>query len=162
MYDASSVCSARTTSTSGISGAGLKKCSPRQRSGRALPAAIAVIEIAEVLLASTARSSQMPSRAAKSSRLAPMSSTIASITSWQPASAPSSLTSVSRSSAPPPLVLAALALLDAAREPALDARARALERGVVDVAADDLAAALEQHLCDARPHLCRGRRLPRA
>ena len=46
--------SARTASTSGISGAGLKKCSPRQRSGRALAAAIAVTEMAEVLVASTA------------------------------------------------------------------------------------------------------------
>ena len=51
-----------------------------------------------------------------------------------------------------PLVLAAPALLHAAREPA-SMRPRALERRVVDVAADHLEAALEQHLRDARPHL---------
>ena len=50
------------------------------------------------------------------------------------------------------LVLAAQALLDAPREARLDARARALERGIVDIAADHLAAALQQHLGDARPH----------
>ena len=39
-----------------------------------------------------------------------------------------------------------------ALETVLDAPPCALERGVVDVAADDLAAALEQNLGDARPH----------
>ena len=51
-----------------------------------------------------------------------------------------------------PLLVAAQALLDAPRESRLDARAGALERSLVDVAADHLAAALEQHLGDARPH----------
>ena len=50
------------------------------------------------------------------------------------------------------LVLAAQALLDAPREARLDARACALERGIIDIAADHLAAAFQQHLGDARPH----------
>ena len=37
----------------------------------------------------------------------------------------------------------------------------ALERRVVEIAADDLAAALEQHLRDARPHRAEARRRPR-
>ena len=51
-----------------------------------------------------------------------------------------------------PFVLAAQPFLHAPREARLDARACTLERGVVDVTADDLAAALEQHLGDARSH----------
>ena len=135
-----------------MSGAGLKKCSPRQRSGRALPAAIAVTEIAEVLVASTARSPQMPSSAAKSSRLARdlLDDRLDhELAAREPVEVGHERQPLERGA---PLLVAALPLLDAPREPALDARPRALERGVVDVAADDLAAALEQHLGDARPH----------
>ena len=60
--------------------------------------------------------------------------------------------SVRRASAARRSSLAAQTLLDAAREPRLDARAGALQRGLVDVAADHLAAALEQHLGDAGTH----------
>ena len=48
------VASPATTSTSRISGGGLKKCMPQTRSGRSAPAAIAVTESEEVLVASTA------------------------------------------------------------------------------------------------------------
>ena len=48
---ASVVRSARTISTSGISGAGLKKCMPTTRSGRPLAAATSVTESAEVFVA---------------------------------------------------------------------------------------------------------------
>ena len=81
-----------------------------------------------------------------------MSSTIASITSWQPARPPRSLTSVSRSSASRRSSSLRCPFATRRVEPALDARAGARERRVVDIAADDLAAALEQHLRDARAH----------
>jgi hypothetical protein len=45
---AAAVASPRTTSTSRMRGAGLKKCSPTTRSGRCSPAAMAVTEIDEV------------------------------------------------------------------------------------------------------------------
>ena len=77
--------SARTISTSGISGAGLKKCIPTTRSGRSVAAAISVTESAEVLVASTASGRQIRSSSAKSSRFGASSSTIASITRSQPA-----------------------------------------------------------------------------
>ena len=47
---------------------------------------------------------------------------------------------------------AALPFLHAPREARLDARACTLERGIVDIATDDLAATLEQDLRDAGPH----------
>jgi hypothetical protein len=46
--------SPRISSTSAIRGTGLKKCMPMKRSGRAVAAASAVIEIDEVLVARTA------------------------------------------------------------------------------------------------------------
>ena len=46
----------RTTSTSGSTGAGLKKCIPTTRSGRAVAFATSVTESAEVFVASTASS----------------------------------------------------------------------------------------------------------
>ena len=49
--------SARTTSTSGISGAGLKKCIPTTRSGDDVAAAISVTDSAEVFVARTASGS---------------------------------------------------------------------------------------------------------
>ena len=67
---ASAVSSARTISTSGINGAGLKKCMPTTRSGVAVAAAISVTESADVLLASTARSRRsVPGRRKRPFRL---------------------------------------------------------------------------------------------
>ena len=51
---ASLVSSPRISSTSAMSGTGLKKCMPMKRSGCSVAAASAVIEIEEVLVASTA------------------------------------------------------------------------------------------------------------
>ena len=109
--------------------------------------------MADVLLARMACSSQMASRAAKSCALGAdvLDDRLDhELAPGEPAELAHERQPLERAA---PLVLAALALLHAAREPALDARTRALERCVVDVAADHLATALEQHLCDARPHL---------
>ena len=81
----SPVSSARTISTSGISGAGLKKCMPTTRSGVEVAAAISVTESADVFVASTASGRQIRSSSAKSARLGSSSSTIASITTSQSA-----------------------------------------------------------------------------
>ena len=78
------VASPATTSTSRISGGGLKKCMPQIRSGRSAPAARAVTESDEVLVASTASGPQAASRPANSSRLSSIRSGAASTTSSQP------------------------------------------------------------------------------
>ena len=92
----SSVSSARTISTSGINGAGLKKCMPTTRSGVDVAAAISVTESADVFVASTASGRQTRSSSAKSRRFGSSSSTIASITTSQSAKSPSSVVSESR------------------------------------------------------------------
>ena len=95
----SSVSSARTISTSGISGAGLKKCIPTTRPGVEVAAAISVTESAEVFVARTASGRQIRSSSANSSRFGSSSSTIASITRSQSAKSSSSVVSVSRPTA---------------------------------------------------------------
>src|SRR5438105_15514504 len=50
----SEVCKPRINSNSAISGTGLKKCIPMKRSGRSVAAASLVIEVDEVLVASSA------------------------------------------------------------------------------------------------------------
>jgi hypothetical protein len=75
-----SVCRPETTSTSFISGTGLKKCMPTRRPGCFRPLASAVIEIDEVFEASTPPSPTIASRSRKSARLASAFSTIASTT----------------------------------------------------------------------------------
>ena len=95
----SAVSSARTISTSGISGAGLKKCMPTTRSGRVVAAAISVTESAEVFVASTASGRQIRSSSAKSSRFGSSSSTIASITRSQSAKSSSWVVRASRATA---------------------------------------------------------------
>ncbi len=80
-----SVCSPETTSTSFISGTGLKKCMPTSRPGRFSPLASAVIEIDDVFEARIARSSTIASSCRNSARLASRFSTIASITTPAPA-----------------------------------------------------------------------------
>ena len=69
-----------TISTNGITGAGLKKCIPATRPGYFIPAASAVIEIDDVFEARMHSGATTFSMRAKSSRFAPISSTIASIT----------------------------------------------------------------------------------
>ena len=76
-----SVASPLTTSTSGISGAGLKKCMPTMRSGRLAPRAIAVTDNDDVFVARMHCGDTTFSSSATSSRFASISSTIASITS---------------------------------------------------------------------------------
>ena len=69
----------RTTSTSAITGAGLKKCMPTSRSGCFSPAASAVIDSDEVLLAKIASLWQITSRVWNRRPFAAGSSAIASI-----------------------------------------------------------------------------------
>src|SRR2546429_658082 len=57
-YTISSVAMVRTTSTSFITGTGLKKCKPTNRCGRFVTVAISVIVSEEVLLAKTAEGAQ--------------------------------------------------------------------------------------------------------
>src|SRR6267142_1337844 len=78
-----------TTSTTFISGTGLKKWKPATRSGRLHAAAMAVIENDEVLDASRQSCGTIASRERNSSRLASRFSTTASMTIGQAASAES-------------------------------------------------------------------------
>src|SRR6185369_4331379 len=78
--DASSVRIVRTTSTSFMSGTGLKKCMPTTCPGRLVAAAIAVTLQDEVLLASSADAGQMRSSLANVSFFSAWFSVIASIT----------------------------------------------------------------------------------
>ena len=77
-YTAGSVAIVRTTSTSFITGTGLKKCRPTKRCGRFVAAAISVIVSDDVLLAKIVRAGQSESSAEKSSRFAGNCSIIAS------------------------------------------------------------------------------------
>ena len=71
---------ARTTSTSCMSGTGLKKWSPTKRVGRLVAAAISVIDSEDVFEAKMAVGATTASRAANTSRLAARFSIAASIT----------------------------------------------------------------------------------
>ena len=73
------------TSTSGSTGAGLKKCRPTTRCGCRVPAAMRATEIDDVLVASRHSAETMSSSRSKSARLSSASSRIASMTT--PASA---------------------------------------------------------------------------
>ena len=79
-------CSPETTSTSFISGTGLKKCMPTRRCGCSRPLAMAVTLIDEVLVASTASRRAAGLRARRNRlRLASRFSTMASTTRARPA-----------------------------------------------------------------------------
>ncbi len=78
-------------STSCISGTGFMKCMPMTRSARLVPAASLVIEIELVLLARMVSGGQQRSSSASTDDLTGSFSTTASTTSWQGASAESSL-----------------------------------------------------------------------
>ena len=97
---ASELCSARITSSSGISGGGLKKCMPTTFSGRAAAPASEVTGIEEVFVASTTSSPHTIDSAPKRSRFSSARSGAASITSSQGASSSSVLTGSSSSAAP--------------------------------------------------------------
>ena len=86
-------------STSGSTGAGLKKCIPTTRSGCSVASAIFAIGIADVFEARIASGPTMRSSSAKVSRFGSSSSTIASITRSQPARSSRLVVSVSRPSA---------------------------------------------------------------
>src|SRR5437899_2308978 len=77
-YTAGSVAIVRTTSTSFITGTGLKKCNPTNRCGLFVAVAISVIVNDDVLLAKIVVVGQIASNAEKSSRFAGNCSMIAS------------------------------------------------------------------------------------
>ena len=81
-----------TTSTSLITGAGLKKCIPTTRSGPGTPAAISVTESDEVLVASTQAGSTAAATEPSSSSFSSNRSGAASITSSAGPSCPRSAT----------------------------------------------------------------------
>ena len=139
-------------STSGISGAGLKKCMPTTRSGVDVAAAISVTESADVLVASTASGRQMRSSSAKSSCFGARSSTIASITRSQSAKSARSVVSERRADRGVARRLLELSFLHLAREEVRDPVARALAELERDLAADRLDAGFDAELRDARAH----------
>ena len=94
------VCRPDTTSTSFISGTGLKKCMPTRRSGWRRPCAMAVIDMDEVLLANTQSAPTMPSNCSHKARLASTCSTMASTTSVLLAASCKLATGVMRASRP--------------------------------------------------------------
>ena len=96
---AGSVARPLTTSTSRISGAGLKKCMPTSRPGWLSPAAIAVGDSDEVLVASTQPGVTTFSSCANRVCLTARSSATASITHWAGARSARSAATSSRSSA---------------------------------------------------------------
>ncbi len=81
----SDVVTARTTSTSFITCGGLKKCSPRKRSGRPVTTAWSITASDEVLVANTASGEATGSTSRHISRLTSRPSVIASTTRSQPA-----------------------------------------------------------------------------
>ena len=91
-----SVCGPRTTSTSGISGAGLKKWSPSTCSGRLVATAIAATDNALVFVARSASGGASRSSAPKIVRLRSRSSMAASMAMSAAAATASSVTAVRR------------------------------------------------------------------
>ncbi len=79
-YASSLVSAALTTSSSGITWAGLKKCRPRKRSGRFVAAAWSATDSDEVFVAKKASSLTISSTAFHISSFISRSSVIASIT----------------------------------------------------------------------------------
>ena len=94
------------TSTSFMSGGGLKKCRPPTRPGSPQPAAISVTDSEDVLVAITASGAMRCSSARNSSRLAARSSTIASMT--MPAGAASSSEPIARKRPITPCLISAV------------------------------------------------------
>ena len=92
---AGSVARPLTTSTSRITGAGLKKCRPTRRPGWLSPAAMAVGDSEEVLVASTQCGVTTFSRSANRACLTARSSATASITHAAGASSPRSPATIS-------------------------------------------------------------------
>jgi hypothetical protein len=89
-----------TTSTSFMTGAGLKKCMPTTRSAPGTPAAISVTLSEEVFVASTQSSRTTSATRPNSSRLSSSDSGAASITTSAPASAATSAAASSGPAAP--------------------------------------------------------------
>ena len=139
-------------STSGSTGAGLKKCMPMTRSGCSVASAIFAIGIADVLEARIASGPTTRSSSANVSRFGSSSSTIASITRSQPARSSRSVVSVSRSSAASRSSAVSLPLLDGAPEVVLDRSPRALAELVGHLAPDRLEPGLRGDLGDPCAH----------
>ena len=121
-----------TTSTSFITGAGLKKCSPATRSGFLTPAAIAVIEIDEVLLVNSVDGAQIAASCVNSAVLTSNRSEAASITKSASASAAKSWAGCRRASSASACSDASLprATRDA-RRPAIPSIARSTALGLI-------------------------------
>ena len=92
----SDVVTVRTTSTSGISGTGLKKCSPTKRSARLVAAAIAAIVRLEVLEAKIVGGAQRPSSSFHSAFFSSRSSVTASMMMSQLFKSPTAVVKLKR------------------------------------------------------------------
>ncbi len=149
---------ATTTSTRGMTGAGLKKCNPMTRSGRDVASAIAPTDRALVLVARMASARAPASSERKIVRLASRSSSAASMTRPGPAAArKSSVWAVSSRARRPSIQASAdfgveVQAPGASFETGSDARPSSLDRGGVDVMQHHRVAGLERQLGDPGAH----------
>ena len=147
-----SVTTLRTTSTSFITGAGLKKCMPTTLPGREVATAISVTDSEEVLVARIVSGRQISSRAVKMARLRSSCSGTASMTRSTSAIA---LSSVSKADPAQQLGLLGLGQLAAGHRPAggvLDVAPAAGHGRLVAVDRHHAQAVAGEHLGDARAH----------
>ena len=152
-----SVCGPRTTSTSGISGAGLKKWSPSTCSGRLVAAAIAATDSALVFVARIASGGASRSSAPKIVRLRSRSSRAASIddVGRRGDRVQRHRRAQVRKATLDPVVDRIRVELELRRAPAeagADPLDPSFERLLVDVVEHDLVARLERDLGDPRAH----------
>ena len=144
---AGSVARPLTTSTSRITGAGLKKCRPTRRPGWLSPAAMAVGDSEEVFVASTQSGATTFSRSANRDCLTARSSATASITHGARASSPSSPAASRRRSTGPPACRS-----DKPGNPVADRGDRPPGDAIDGVVQDDRVAGHRRDLRDAGAH----------
>ena len=151
----SEVSAARITSTSRMSGTGLKKCSPQTRSRWRQARAIAATGSDEVLVASTVAAGTMSSSAVNRRCLGSSCSMMASITICAGASS----SQPHREREPPSASAAAwrgdLTLLREPRDPRVYFAACLAERRLARVVQDDLEPRHQRRLGDAGAHRAR-------
>ena len=141
-----------------MTGAGLKKCSPRTRSGRRVAAAIAATDSALVFVARITSAAAAASSARKIDRLSSRSSRAASMTRPRPrrprrrACARRAALRAGRTPSRLVLSLVEVEARGPADEAVADPLPAAFDGGLVDVVEDDLVAVLEGELGDPGAH----------
>ena len=147
-----SVTTVRTTSTSFMTGAGLKKCIPMTLLGRPVTTESSVTDRLEVLVARMVSGGQILSSWEKTSALSSMRSGTASITSSAPARSSSEVVKRIRSKICVAVGGVELAAADRPVGGLLDVAAAAGHRLVVDLHGGDRQARSREHLGDAGTH----------